>query len=65
MITQFKSLFRRFQAEETGAITVDFVVLVSAIIGLSIMVMAIIWEGAFAFTQRLNNEVESIEVIVY
>jgi hypothetical protein len=60
-----KHFCARFRADDQGAVTVDWVVLVSAIVGMSIMVLAIIWQGAFTFTMRLNSEVESIDVANY
>lgn len=37
---------KRFMAEEEGAVTVDWVVLTSAIVGLAVALMATIGEGA-------------------
>ncbi|WP_460274707.1 hypothetical protein [Celeribacter sp. ULVN23_4] len=65
MIFALNGHWRRYRAQDDGAVTVDWVVLVSAIVGLSLMVIAIIWEGAYDFTLRLNSEVESIDVADY
>lgn len=65
MIFALNGYLRRYHAQEDGAVTVDWVVLVSAIVGLSLMVLGIIWEGAYDFTLRLNAEVESIDIADY
>lgn|GEM_PF-1734105 len=65
MIGEFKHIWARFRADEQGAVTVDWVVLVAAVIGLSMVVLGIIWQGAFGFTLRLNADVESIDVANY
>ena len=39
-------LFKKFNAEEDGAVTVDWVVLTAAIVGLGIAVMASVRGGA-------------------
>ncbi|MGJ8625093.1 MAG: hypothetical protein ACSHW1_20305 [Yoonia sp.] len=39
-------IFNKFRAEDDGAVTVDWVVLTAAIIGLSIAVIAVIADGA-------------------
>ncbi|WP_052453539.1 hypothetical protein [Celeribacter indicus] len=53
---------RRFAAREDGAVTVDWVVLVSAMVGVAIMVLALVWQGSAAFAFRVNSEIEKIEV---
>ncbi|ATG47559.1 hypothetical protein [Celeribacter ethanolicus] len=65
MIDRFKHFCALFRADDEGAVTVDWVVLVSAIVGMSIMVLSIIWQGAFTFSMRLNSEVESMDVVNY
>lgn len=40
------SLFRKFCTDETGAITVDWVVLTAAIVGLAIAVIVLVVSGA-------------------
>ena len=54
-------LFRRFQLDEQGAVTVDWVVLTAAIVGLSIGVIAIMGDGPVnignAVSSRLANSI--------
>lgn len=54
-----------FAKEESGAVTVDWVVLVSAIVGLSIAVIATIWQGAETYALKVNSEVGQITVVDY
>ena len=39
---KLSKLFKRFQADESGAVTVDWVVLTAAVVGLGIVAMAAI-----------------------
>ncbi|NBD29955.1 MAG: hypothetical protein GVY31_07950 [Alphaproteobacteria bacterium] len=41
-----KRIFERFRRDECGAVTVDWVVLTAAIVGLGIGVIAVIAQGA-------------------
>ncbi|MCA0045139.1 hypothetical protein [Celeribacter litoreus] len=60
-----KSHSKDFLNDDDGAVTVDFVVLTSAIIGMGIMVIGIIWEGAFGFTEQLDADIQQISVLVH
>ncbi|MGJ8611821.1 MAG: hypothetical protein ACSHWY_12040 [Octadecabacter sp.] len=52
--------FKNFRAEDDGAVTVDWVVLTAAIIGLSIALLALIADGALDHSTgvgaALNNQ---------
>ncbi|MDO6616362.1 pilus assembly protein, partial [Pacificibacter sp. 1_MG-2023] len=42
---KFFKLYKNFQADEDGAVTVDWVVLTSAIVGLGVAVLATVSSG--------------------
>lgn len=60
-----KKMRTAFLKEESGAVTVDWVVLTSAIIGLGIAVIATIWQGAETYALKVNSEVGQITVVDY
>ena len=47
-------ILRRFVSDETGAITVDWVVLCAAIVGLAIAVLTAVGDGTMSFADRLS-----------
>lgn len=54
--------FRRFLEAEDGAVTVDWVVLTAAIVGLGVLVITIIAGGALDHTSGLNNHLANADV---
>ncbi len=54
-----------FLTEENGAITVDWVVLTAAIIGLSLAVIVSIQSGAIDYSTSLGNSLSSKTVATY
>lgn len=46
---------KRFLADEAGAVTVDWVVLASVVIGLAIAVLATVSDGTQALSGELND----------
>lgn len=65
MANTFFARFKGYISDETGAITVDWVVLTSAIVGLGVAVIATVSGGATTYASRLNSEVEKISVVEY
>lgn len=63
MFQQFLKSGRRYFTVETGAITVDWVVLTAAVIGMGIMIISVVWQGAEIFAVDLNANVEKIKVV--
>lgn len=61
MITKFKTFFQ----DETGAITVDWVVLTAAIVGLGVAILALIGDGTMSLADKLGLWLGAIEVATY
>ena len=61
MITKFIHFIR----DETGAITVDWVVLTAAIVGLGIAILALIGDGTMSLADKLGLWLGAIEVATY
>lgn len=57
-----KSIIKRFRRGEDGAVTVDWVVLCAAIVGLSIAVITIIGNGALDKSTGLGAHLSSRDV---
>ena len=60
-----KNLFLIFAKNEDGAVTVDWVVLTSAIVGLGIAVMLIVGNSTIALTGQVTDYMDSTEVASY
>jgi Flp pilus assembly pilin Flp len=56
------NLFKSFANDESGAVTVDWVVLTAAIVGLGILVMETVGGGIESLAADISSEVGSIEV---
>jgi Flp pilus assembly pilin Flp len=52
---KFFKLYKNFQADEDGAVTVDWVVLTSAIVGLGVAVLATVSSG----TEQLGGKIST------
>lgn len=52
-------LFAQFANDESGAVTVDWVVLTAAIVGIAIAVIALISGGIQNASNGINNELNS------
>ncbi|SIN80150.1 Flp family type IVb pilin [Vannielia litorea] len=55
----------RFSRDDSGAVTVDWVVLTAAIVGLGIAVIAMIAQGATQTSGSIGNVLGSMEVQQY
>ncbi|MEM1064067.1 MAG: hypothetical protein AAF771_10600 [Pseudomonadota bacterium] len=55
----FLKLSKRFRKDEDGAVTVDWVVLTAALVGLGIAVIASVREGVNNLGQNISERVES------
>jgi|TARA_Y100001951_G_C11100605_1_gene161809 Flp pilus assembly pilin Flp len=53
---------KNFRADEDGAVTVDYVVLTAAIVGLGILVGNMIWERTDAIAGGIETELEGVTV---
>jgi len=56
---KFFKLFKKFEAEEDGAVTVDWVVLTAAVVGLGVAALAAIRSGTGALTTKINDHLAS------
>ena len=54
--------FKTFRADEDGAVTVDWVVLTAAIVGLGVVVVTTVSEGAIDHTNTLNSHLQTQDV---
>ena len=52
-------LFTKFANDESGAVTVDWVVLTAAIVGIAIAVIALISDGIGNAANGINNELNN------
>ena len=50
------NMIKNFAADESGAVTVDFVVLTAAIVGLSIALMSVLSTGVGNLTDQIETE---------
>jgi Flp pilus assembly pilin Flp len=57
-----RNLVRRFRAEETGAITVDWVVLTASIVALGVMVVALLNGNLGSVGAKVNTFLSSQSV---
>ncbi|ALI56498.1 hypothetical protein [Celeribacter marinus] len=65
MINRLKRAFRTYRPADDGAVTVDWVVLTSAVVGLGVVVLQIVWGGANIFATNVNSDIENIDVVNY
>jgi Flp pilus assembly pilin Flp len=55
------NLFKRFQKDEDGAVTVDWVVLNAAIVGLGLIVMAAIRPAITGLSSSIASEINEAD----
>jgi len=55
------NIFKRFQKDEDGAVTVDWVVLTAAIVGLGLIVMGAIQPAISNLSTSIANEIEAAD----
>ena len=60
-----KRLFGNYLTEDDGAVTVDWVVLTAAIVGLGLAVVATVSRGALDHSTSLGNYLQSQSVDTY
>lgn len=59
---KFVSLLKKFRNDESGAVTVDWVVLTAAIVGLGIAVMAVVGNGMLTLSDSISEEITNTSV---
>ncbi len=50
------NMIKNFAADESGAVTVDWVVLTAAIVGLGLAVMSVVSDGTEALTNKIGTQ---------
>jgi Flp pilus assembly pilin Flp len=55
-------LFKKFRTDESGAVTVDWVVLTAAIVGLGVAVMTTVRSGTTGLAGKISDGLGSITV---
>ncbi|GAB4384183.1 hypothetical protein [Albidovulum sp.] len=53
---------KKFQQDEDGAVTVDWVVLTAAVVGLGVAALAAVKSGTTNLTGKINNYLSSVTV---
>lgn len=56
------TFFKNFAADESGAVTVDWVVLTAAIVGLALAAVATVRDGVNTLANRIQDGVEAVTV---
>lgn len=56
MTLKLRNLFKSFRADESGAVTVDWVVLTAAIVGLGLVVMQSVGGGVESMTAKISDQ---------
>jgi Flp pilus assembly pilin Flp len=59
---KFFKLYKQFEADEDGAVTVDWVVLTAAVVGLGVAALAAIRGGTGALTSKINGYLSSATI---
>ena len=60
---KFFKLFKKFHAEEEGAVTVDWVVLTAAVVGLGVAALAAVRAGTGHLTTSINGYLSSQSIM--
>lgn len=55
----------KFRKDESGAVTVDWVVLTAAIVGLAIAVLAAVGGGTTALSDKISSQLENQTIATY
>ncbi len=58
-------LTKTFAKDEDGAVTVDWVVLTAAIVGLGIAVLAAVGGGTTSLSDKISSQLESQTIATY
>ena len=55
------NIFKRFQNDEDGAVTVDWVVLTAAVVGLGLIVLAAVKPAVTTLSASIKSEIEKAD----
>ena len=53
------NMIKNFAADESGAVTVDWVVLTAAIVGLGLAVMTVVKDGTSVLTYKIGDQLSN------
>ncbi|MCX8509719.1 MAG: hypothetical protein ORN49_12735 [Rhodobacteraceae bacterium] len=59
---KFFKLAKKFHVEEDGAVTVDWVVLTAAVVGLGVAALALIRGGTKSLTEKINSQLTAQQI---
>lgn len=59
------NFIKNFSKDEDGAVTVDWVVLTAAIVGLGIAVLAAVGGGTTSLSDKISSQLESQTIATY
>ncbi len=59
------NLIKNFKADEDGAVTVDWVVLTAAIVGLGIAVLTSVSGGTTSLAGKISGELATMSIATY
>ena len=59
------NFIKTFRADEDGAVTVDWVVLTAAIVGLGIAVIQVVGNGTVALGAKISSQLEAQTIAEY
>lgn len=59
------NLINKFRKDEDGAVTVDWVVLTAAIVGLGIAVLAAVGGGTTSLADKISSQLNSQTIATY
>jgi hypothetical protein len=59
---KFFKLAKKFNENEEGAVTVDWVVLTAAVVGLGVAALAAVKKGTGSLTTKINNYLSSQDI---
>lgn len=59
------NFLKNFRADEDGAVTVDWVVLTAAIVGLGIAVLTVIGQGTMELSRKISSQLSAQTIATY
>lgn len=59
------NFLKDFRSDEDGAVTVDWVVLTAAIVGLGIAVLTVIGDGTMALSNKISSQLSAQTIATY
>ncbi|SMX37027.1 Flp family type IVb pilin [Octadecabacter ascidiaceicola] len=59
------NFIKNFRNDEDGAVTVDWVVLTAAIVGLGIAVLSSVGQGTTALGEKISSQLSAQSIVTY